>query len=212
MLELLPDEAEHAERLGMPTVECELEKTSEYAAGKPLSPVHSKSELVDQEDVDTPSRVVGGDSEVGEHAESGEHAGLIDSADGSLPGTTDNGSLDQPTTHKEAAEAHEIEMPPSSAPARTKVSCSAVVAILWADGGASVGFFLLMFLLGIATSLVEGLVFLFFRNDLGASYTLCGVSVLITVLFEVHATTAVYNYIKALSGVRVRVRGTCYCS
>ena len=37
----------------------------------------------------------------------------------------------------------------------------------------------------MATSLVEGLVFIFFVNDLHASKSLCGISVLITVLFEI---------------------------
>ena len=49
----------------------------------------------------------------------------------------------------------------------------------------SVVFFLDVIVLGMGTSLVEGLVFVFFVNDLNASNSLCGISVLITVLFEI---------------------------
>jgi MFS family permease len=49
----------------------------------------------------------------------------------------------------------------------------------------SVIFFIDVTILGMATSLVEGLVFIFFVNDLHASKSLCGISVLITVLFEI---------------------------
>ena len=49
----------------------------------------------------------------------------------------------------------------------------------------SIVFFLDVTVLGMGTSLVEGLVFVFFVNDLNASNSLCGISVLITVLFEI---------------------------
>jgi MFS transporter, PPP family, 3-phenylpropionic acid transporter len=39
--------------------------------------------------------------------------------------------------------------------------------------------------MGMAVSLVEGLVFLFFVRDMKASFTLCGLSVVVTVLFEI---------------------------
>ncbi|KAH9253660.1 hypothetical protein BASA81_008278 [Batrachochytrium salamandrivorans] len=48
-------------------------------------------------------------------------------------------------------------------------------------------FFMLVvtLVMGCATSLVEHLLFLFMRTQLQASYTLCGVSVVVTVLFEI---------------------------
>eukprot|EP00944_MAST-04C_sp_MAST-4C-sp1_P013119 g13119.t1 len=49
----------------------------------------------------------------------------------------------------------------------------------------SIVFFLDVTVLGMGTSLVEGLVFVFFVHDLNASNSLCGISVLITVLFEI---------------------------
>ena len=39
--------------------------------------------------------------------------------------------------------------------------------------------------MGAATSLVENLIFLFMRDELSATYLVCGLSVLITVIFEI---------------------------
>jgi len=47
------------------------------------------------------------------------------------------------------------------------------------------GFVFCCVTMAAATSIVEKLVFLFFAQDLGASYLLCGLSVVVTVLFEV---------------------------
>merc|ERR1711884_46530 len=46
------------------------------------------------------------------------------------------------------------------------------------------GFLISAILLSMGTSVVENLIFLFFES-LGASYTLCGFSVLVTVVFEI---------------------------
>lgn len=46
-------------------------------------------------------------------------------------------------------------------------------------------FFNLVFWLGVGMSVIENLLFIFFRDDLKASYSLCGLSVVITVIFEV---------------------------
>ena len=48
----------------------------------------------------------------------------------------------------------------------------------------TMAFFLLVFSLGIGTTLVESLVFLYFSEDLHASNLVCGVSVVVTVVFE----------------------------
>jgi len=57
--------------------------------------------------------------------------------------------------------------------------------IVWAERWLSLVFFLMLFVMGACTSLVEGLVFLFFTKDLGASNLLCGLSVAVTVSFEI---------------------------
>ena len=63
-----------------------------------------------------------------------------------------------------------------------------------AEGARSISFFVLFFVLSSGTSVVEGLVFLFFVHDLGASAFLCGVSVLVTVVFEI----PIFSYASAL--------------
>lgn len=47
------------------------------------------------------------------------------------------------------------------------------------------GFMISTISLCMGTSVVENLVFLFFQNELGGSNTICGVSILVTVIFEV---------------------------
>lgn len=56
---------------------------------------------------------------------------------------------------------------------------------LWRGKPTIIVFFYIALVMGAATSIVENLLFLFMRQDLKASYTLCGVSVVITVLFEI---------------------------
>eukprot|EP00287_Rhodomonas_sp_CCMP768_P014213 CAMPEP_0196760580 /NCGR_PEP_ID=MMETSP1091-20130531/105297_1 /TAXON_ID=302021 /ORGANISM="Rhodomonas sp., Strain CCMP768" /LENGTH=431 /DNA_ID=CAMNT_0042109477 /DNA_START=63 /DNA_END=1358 /DNA_ORIENTATION=- len=56
--------------------------------------------------------------------------------------------------------------------------------IVFGEGFVSATFYLMVFVTGNATALVEGLVFLFWREDLHASNFLCGVTVAITVLVE----------------------------
>lgn len=70
-------------------------------------------------------------------------------------------------------------------PARPRGSCAPTARLLSADGAASRSFFSLACIFGACTSLVEGLVFLYWAQELGASSTLCGISVLVTVSFEV---------------------------
>ena len=53
-------------------------------------------------------------------------------------------------------------------------------------------FTILCVVLSMGTSIIEDLVFLYFRNGLGASYTLCGISVVVTVIVEV----PVFHYSK----------------
>lgn len=55
-------------------------------------------------------------------------------------------------------------------------------------------FTILYVILTMGTSIVENLVFLFFRDSLDSSYTTCGVSVAVTVLFEI----PIFQYSKSL--------------
>lgn len=57
--------------------------------------------------------------------------------------------------------------------------------------------------MGMATSLVEGLVFLFFVNHLHATNTLCGFSVLITVVFEIPIFAFAPRITKSLSTLQM---------
>lgn len=56
---------------------------------------------------------------------------------------------------------------------------------LCSDGIAAPVFFNLIFWLSAGMSLVESLLFLFFQNELHASNLLCGISVIVTVVFEI---------------------------
>ena len=67
----------------------------------------------------------------------------------------------------------------------------------------TIAFFCDIIVMGMATSLVEGLVFLFFVNHLHASNTLCGVSVLITVLFEIPIFAFAPRITKSLSTLQM---------
>ena len=68
--------------------------------------------------------------------------------------------------------------PPGSAPL--------MLQFVWAHMDFRLALFLLTAcVMGAATSLVENLLFLFMRNDLKAGYALCGLSVVITVSFEI---------------------------
>ncbi|KAK3272601.1 hypothetical protein CYMTET_19108 [Cymbomonas tetramitiformis] len=70
-------------------------------------------------------------------------------------------------------------------PATRKFDLGDLGRLVVADGAASIVFFLNIFCLAIGSSVVENLIFLFFQEDLGATNTLCGISVLITVIFEI---------------------------
>eukprot|EP00287_Rhodomonas_sp_CCMP768_P011409 CAMPEP_0196727934 /NCGR_PEP_ID=MMETSP1091-20130531/8783_1 /TAXON_ID=302021 /ORGANISM="Rhodomonas sp., Strain CCMP768" /LENGTH=462 /DNA_ID=CAMNT_0042070619 /DNA_START=76 /DNA_END=1464 /DNA_ORIENTATION=+ len=57
--------------------------------------------------------------------------------------------------------------------------------ILWAEGWLSAVFYWTLFIMGGSTALVGFLVFLFWVEDLGATNSLCGLSVAVTVIFEI---------------------------
>lgn len=57
--------------------------------------------------------------------------------------------------------------------------------IVFSGGIWTAFFFWLMFAIGIGMNIIENLFFVFFREELGASFTACGLSVVITVIFEI---------------------------
>ena len=65
-------------------------------------------------------------------------------------------------------------------------------------GGSTVCYFALIFVLYMCTSLVENLLFLFFKDDLRASNLLCGISVVITVIFEIPLFARAPQLLRAL--------------
>eukprot|EP00940_MAST-03C_sp_MAST-3C-sp2_P001918 g1918.t1 len=73
-------------------------------------------------------------------------------------------------------------------------------------------FFFLIFTMSIGTTLVEGLVFLYFAEDMEASSSMCGVSVLVTIVFEL---PLFYYSEKVLQSMNVHtlnlVAATAYC-
>jgi len=70
-------------------------------------------------------------------------------------------------------------------PEGRNVSILEAMRILTKGGPPVIVFYLLVFVLNAAMSLVEGLLFLFFDKDLKASHSVEGLSVLITVIFEI---------------------------
>lgn len=57
--------------------------------------------------------------------------------------------------------------------------------IIFSGGMWTALFFWLMFAIGFGMNIIENLFFVFFCDELGASYTACGLSVVITVIFEI---------------------------
>lgn len=85
---------------------------------------------------------------------------------------------DDETTHSEI----DTYQPPST----TSLSGLSVARLIIFSGGcAPQMFFNLIFWLGAGMSLVEKLLFLFFENELHATNLLCGLSVVVTVVFEI---------------------------
>lgn len=107
--------------------------------------------------------------------------------------------------------------PPKSASSFARVQ-STVWEIVWAEQAQSAMFFVTMFVVGIGTTLVEGLVFLFWTEELGASNFLCGLSVLVTVSLEIplfhysETLLTVFNHhtLIVLGGLSYVLRVVCY--
>jgi predicted MFS family arabinose efflux permease len=77
----------------------------------------------------------------------------------------------------------------------------------------SVAFLLVMTVLSAGSALVEGMVFLFFAKDLEASNTLLGITVAVTVSFEIPLFYMGAWLHRALSGTSMLlVAMACYCS
>lgn len=69
-------------------------------------------------------------------------------------------------------------------------------------------FFNLIFWLAVGMSLVENFVFLFFYNDLHASNLLCGLTVLITVIFEVPMFARAPSLLTSLGSAHLAIIGS----
>lgn len=85
---------------------------------------------------------------------------------------------------------------------------SAARLILSSGGFATALFFLLLFCLHAGMSLVENLIFLYFQADLGASNLLCGLSVVVTVIFEVPLFAAAPYLLKRFGAPALAVLGS----
>ncbi|GAB0489067.1 hypothetical protein MMPV_000283 [Pyropia vietnamensis] len=118
---------------------------------------------------------------------------------------------------KEAAKVRGVtedgEAPPAQAPPTPSLSREDVVEFcrhLAADPP-TVAFFLAIAVINAGTSLVENLVFLFFAHDLGASNSLCGLAVVITVIFEIPLFYVSDWLLARYSGRTLLLTGTfCY--
>jgi hypothetical protein len=78
--------------------------------------------------------------------------------------------------------------------------CQDTVLIVCRDM-VSAAFFLDVFAFGVAFAFVELLVFLFFVDELNASYSLCGATVVVTVLFEIPIFYAAPFILKRFSNI-----------
>jgi len=64
-------------------------------------------------------------------------------------------------------------------------------------------FLVIQFTLAAVMSLVENLLFLFFKDDLHASYTVCGLSVVVTVIFEIPLFAFAPKLLKQIGAVNL---------
>ena len=82
---------------------------------------------------------------------------------------------------------------------------------LWCGQVPVLVFFFVTLVMGSATSIVENLLFLYMRQDLKASYTMCGISVVITVLFEIPLFFIGKTLLKSVGILNLFLIGmTCY--
>lgn len=84
----------------------------------------------------------------------------------------------------------------------------AVYTIMLKGGASALLFFNLMFCLAAGMSLVEGLLFLFFKDDLKSSNLICGISVVITVIFEIPLFAVAPTLLQKLGSPALAVIGS----
>lgn len=106
--------------------------------------------------------------------------GLLDSERGVASDFVDN-ALPQDGTEPRAVE----EVTQQQRKVVSMSTFNTYYLILTTGGPSTFMFFNLVFWLFAGMSLVEALLFLFFENDLHASNLLCGISVVVTVIFEI---------------------------
>lgn len=93
---------------------------------------------------------------------------------------------DDQVEEKERIEEEEIEgSETESTSEQSRNILLVALRTMMAGGAPSILFYTLIFTLSVGMSLVEGLLFLFFEKDLKASNSLDGLSVVVTVIFEI---------------------------
>lgn len=83
----------------------------------------------------------------------------------------------------------------------------AIKPVLCNGGLTTALFFNLIFWLGVGMSVVENLLFLYFRDELRASHTLCGLTIVITVIFEVPLFAKADNVLQSLGAPALTTLG-----
>ena len=86
------------------------------------------------------------------------------------------------TSNNEKIEDRETELSPVNTP---KDGEKMMILKGMFSSYVGIGFMISIITLCIGTSVVENLIFLFFQDELGGSNSICGVSILVTVIFEV---------------------------
>lgn len=110
----------------------------------------------------------------------------------------------EPGQHGQDFSYHSVDvddMPPSLSPS------AALSHVFGRQPLLNLLFLILLFLLSAAMSLVERLLFLFMRHDLHATYFVCGLSVAITVMFEIPLFAITPALLRSLGAPKLLVLG-----
>ena len=124
-----------------------------------------------------------------------------------------NGAIRATTVPLDSEEAEQEQQRSNETSLRMKPAgpTSPSLWSLWHRDPKVIVFFYVVLVMGAATSIVENLLFLFMRKDLQASYTLCGVSVVITVMFEIPLFFAGKSLLASIGTLRLLLIGMgCY--
>ncbi len=95
----------------------------------------------------------------------------------------------------------------SSPGKKENLSAKTVFHALTQGGLPTISFYILAFILTGGMVNVENLLFIYFKADLGASYTLCGLTVVVTVIFEIPLFALAPQLIQSLGSKYLAVIG-----